>query len=299
MFIEIFMNVIIPVFFIIAVGYIMEKKFKLNMRTLSDLNFYVFVPALIFVKMLDSDLQPSKTIGILLFYLIHFAILFAISFILFSPKVVRQKRTTLTLCTVFHNAGNYGIPLMLLAYGTEGVSVIAIIMIALNLLCFTMGIFMMESEHKDMSKTMVNLLKIPVIYAIFIGFALRFFHLNPPHQIMIPIGHLADGLIAVALLTLGAQLALSKPGKDLKFVSLGVFMRLVIAPIIAVLLVPFFKFTGNIGPIMILSSGLPVAVNAYLLAAEYDNEAELASQLVFWSTVLSAFSIPVILYFLR
>ncbi|OGS19813.1 MAG: hypothetical protein A3J83_01240 [Elusimicrobia bacterium RIFOXYA2_FULL_40_6] len=298
MFLEIFMNISIPVFFIIAVGYLMEKKFKLNMRTLSDLNFYVFVPALIFVKMLDSDLQPSRAIGILLFYVVHFSILFAISFILFSPKGIKQKRTTLTLCTVFHNAGNYGIPLMLLAYGAEGVSVIAIIMIALNLLCFTVGVFMMESEHKDLGKTLINLLKIPVIYAILFGFAFRFFHLKPPQQIMIPVGHLADGLIAVALLTLGAQLALSKLEKDLKFVSLGIFMRLAVSPILAAILVPFFKFTGNIGPIMILSSGLPVAVNAYLLAAEYDNEPELASQLVFWSTVLSAFSIPIIIYFI-
>jgi len=51
----------------------------------------------------------------------------------------------------------------------------------------------------------------------------------------------------------------------------------------------------KISLLLIPSSGLPIAVNVYLLSVEYKNEPELASQMVFWTTLVSTFTIPAIL----
>ena len=47
-FLHILANNIVPVFVIIGLGYIISKKFNLNVFTLSKLNFYLFVPGFIF-----------------------------------------------------------------------------------------------------------------------------------------------------------------------------------------------------------------------------------------------------------
>lgn len=60
LFFTILANVILPIFVIIGVGFLMDRLFHLDMRTLSKLNFYVFIPALTFVKFLESDLSGES-----------------------------------------------------------------------------------------------------------------------------------------------------------------------------------------------------------------------------------------------
>ena len=46
---------------------------------------------------------------------------------------------------------------------------------------------------------------------------------------------------------------------------------------------------------VVISAGLPVAVNVFILSAEYRRDEELASQMVFWTTILSAITLSVLL----
>ena len=43
---HIFMNSMIPIFMLIGVGFVLDKKFKLDLYTLSKLNFYILLPTL-------------------------------------------------------------------------------------------------------------------------------------------------------------------------------------------------------------------------------------------------------------
>ena len=60
---QILYSVILPVFIIIGVGWLLDRKFQLDLPTLSKLNFYVFVPALMFVMLgmvMVSAFKPNK-----------------------------------------------------------------------------------------------------------------------------------------------------------------------------------------------------------------------------------------------
>lgn len=57
---------ILPIFTIIALGFILSKRFDLNIYTLSKLNFYLFVPAFIFVNLYTTNLNISM-LKVLLF----------------------------------------------------------------------------------------------------------------------------------------------------------------------------------------------------------------------------------------
>ncbi len=56
---------ILPVFFVIGLGYTIHKKFQLDIRSLSKVTFYAFVPALIFVKIYETNIHLDllKAIG--------------------------------------------------------------------------------------------------------------------------------------------------------------------------------------------------------------------------------------------
>lgn len=48
---------IIPIFILIFLGFILSKKFDLNLYTLGKLNFYIFAPVFIFFNLYNTDLS--------------------------------------------------------------------------------------------------------------------------------------------------------------------------------------------------------------------------------------------------
>jgi predicted permease len=65
-------NVIAPIFAIMGVGWAVQKYIGLDVRSLTKLNFWVFVPALLFVQIVESHLSPRDMILLA----IHFTLVF-------------------------------------------------------------------------------------------------------------------------------------------------------------------------------------------------------------------------------
>ena len=78
-------------------------------------------------------------------------------------------------------------------------------------------------------------LKMPLIHALWIGIAFNYYNLSLPIFIDIPIHHIADAFIAIALITLGAQLSQIELRSIFnKFVFTSAFVRLIIGPTLAI-----------------------------------------------------------------
>ena len=60
---QIFYQLISPIFLMLAAGYLLEKRFNLDLRTLSRISLYLFVPCLAFSKIYGSDV-PLPLLGI-------------------------------------------------------------------------------------------------------------------------------------------------------------------------------------------------------------------------------------------
>ncbi len=54
---------------------------------------------------------------------------------------------------------------------------------------------------------------------------------------------------------------------------------------------------GIAAQVILICSGAPTAINTVLLAIEFKNEPEYASQTVFFSTAFSALTVPIVIYF--
>jgi predicted permease len=277
------------------VGALLNRVRRVDLTTLTDLNFYVFVPALVFVKMLDADLAAGPLVTVGLFSAVHALLLLALAWAVFSRGALAHVRTAGGLCVVFFNAGNYGIPLTILAFGDRQVSVIAVVMIVQNLLTFTLGIWLLERKGVHPLRALVQMMKVPTVDAILLALALRGLRAVPPAPLRQVIDYLGDGLIPIALLTLGVQLGRSRPARDLLPLATVTVLRLAASPLVAALLVLAFRFGPPVSAVLIASAGLPVAVNVYILTARYREHEEFASQAVFWTTLLSAVTISVLL----
>ncbi|MEJ5252526.1 MAG: AEC family transporter [Chthonomonadetes bacterium] len=295
----IFWQVIFPIFFIILVGALLERALTLDISTLTRINFYAFVPALVFVKMLQADLALLTMGSIALFVLLHSALLFGLALLIYRHPLFAPYRKVLLLASMLTNAGNYGIPFVLLAFGDRYASVSAVIFLVQNLMTFTFGILLMESGQAQRAHILRSITRLPVIYALVGALALDAFSVKLPSPLAIPLDYMANALVPVALLTLGTQLGRGIGRPSVALLAIPVALRLVVAPLLALVLLPLFGLSADIGKVLVATAGLPIAVNVFILSAQYRTQETFASQVVTVSTLLSALTQSVWLTLLR
>ncbi|MFW5870334.1 MAG: AEC family transporter [Candidatus Sumerlaeota bacterium] len=292
---QILTDVILPIFVMIGIGILVDRSFKIDLPTLATLNFYVLVPALLFYLLSRSALHGSDLTRIALFTLGHAIVLFALGFGLFSMKEFKSSRVVMAMSSGFYNCGNYGIPLITLAFSAEAAGILAAVIMIQNLLNYTVGVLVFEKKKKSLARALAGLLKIPIIWAVAAGLAVNYLNLQMPVAVEDPITRMADCLVGMALFTLGVQLSRSLGFHQIFKLSFLSFVRLIISPVLAFFMVGFFGIQGETAQVLIVVSGAPVAVNVYIIAAKYKMDDDLASLAVFWTTLLSAATVTALL----
>ncbi|HSV27521.1 MAG TPA: AEC family transporter, partial [Sedimentisphaerales bacterium] len=215
-FLHIITDIILPIFLLISVGFAMDRKFRLDLDTLSKLNFYVFVPALLFVRLLAADATGASMLTVGLFTILQMALLFAISMLVYTHPRFRPSRAVLSMTSMFNNCGNYGIPMVIFAFpaNPELLGPLAVIIAMQNLANFTFGIWLFERRKNSTFNILKGFAGVPVVYALAAAVLMRYFNLEPLPQIGKPLEFLSDGLVSIALITLGAQLSRSLVKSD-------------------------------------------------------------------------------------
>src|SRR5690606_20508335 len=111
---------VIPLSVLISIGFLLHRVFRLDIKTLSKLIFYVFAPAVVFLKLYESNISWKVFSDIILFFLIFFTML-----VLITETVVRlrrfspSKRSAMRNSVIFYNSANYAIPLNQLVFANN------------------------------------------------------------------------------------------------------------------------------------------------------------------------------------
>lgn len=296
MFLTIFVNITLPVFILIGAGIILERTLKMDVTTLTRLSFNLFLPALVFIKTFDAGLSTQTFGSVTVINLVHTALIFGASWLLFSLPKFRDHRPVLTLAGLLPNAGNYGIPLATLAYGAAGANVMAIIVMLQILVTVTAGIFVIDSGKSNAREVILGFLKVPLLWSVIAALVLVALKIELAAPIRVSMEYLANGLVPLALVTLGIQLSRSRTGGNGLALPIVTIFRLAISPMLAFFLVKIWMLLlsvdlGVAGQVLVIAAGMPVAVNVFILASEYNRDSELASQTILWTTILSALTL--------
>ena len=105
-----------------------------------------------------------------------------------------------------------------------------------------------------------------------------------------------NALIAISLLTLGCQIAAYVPNFRNFLMYVSLFMRLVLTPIIALVILKLLQFEGVLAQALLISTAMPTAVYSSIIAQEYNNEPQFAAQTVVISTILSSLTLTLVIF---
>lgn len=284
----------LPVFLIALLGVLAERVLKPDVPGYIRLVLYVFVPFLVFHQVAGAG--PGRMeVG-------RFAAAFALTYVLLylaaralSPllRLPPAKARTLVAAAIFPNSGNMGLSVTLFALGEAGLERAVVYFLLATFVLFGFGPALFKGG--GVLRGLWLTLKLPFVWALFLGVGVAAFGLSLPEAISRAVVMLAQAAIPMLLLGLGMQIART-PFRLGGFELLASALRLVGGPLAAAAAAFVFGLTGLDRAVLVLVSGMPVAVNAYMLAAEFGGDGELAARTVAVSTAFSFLSIPAVLY---
>lgn len=312
-FLFILTNNIIPIFALIALGFLVSKKFELNINTLSKLIFYVFAPCFIFVYLYKTNIPLEMMKVMIIAFMILGANMLIAAFVSRIRGYSEGMKNAFANSIIFYNSANIGIPLITLVFSSEpfvinretpylNIALAAQIMVLTvqNISTYTIGFMNAGKANTQWKDTFIKVFKMPAIYAIVLAFIFKALPYDfKSFPLWSSLNYASNAMVSVSLIALGVQLSRTHIKLSNTEVYLSSFIRLLIGPILAIIFIHLFQMEGIIAQVIMISSSVPTAVNSALIAVEYNNHPDFASQAVMVSTLLSAVSLAFVIYLAR
>lgn len=296
----VFFQVVTPILVLLVIGGIMQRKFQFNLKALSNLITYCLMPSAVFVNIYETNVDPV-IVGKILIYLFAYSISLMILSTTISKvlKLEKKKSAIFKNSIVLINSGNYGIPVSQMVFHTQplGTAIQIITVIFQNLTTYTYGLYNLISTTKSGLEIARSIVKLPIVHGLILGIVLKIANIQLPEFLAISIGHMADAFVAIALLTLGAQLSKIHVSTMFnKMLYMSCIGRLLMGPLVAFAWISIFGFHGVVAQSLLIASSFPTSRNSSTLALEYDVESELAAQTVLFTTIVSCITVTIVIY---
>lgn len=285
------LNIILPVIFVVLIGYLWNRYNKdFNPIAVTKLVANIGLPCLIYDSLTRSNLTINIYFKIFLSAFSVLAIGFLFGYLLI--KIFRLPSIKLTTPLMHPNTGNMGIPLSLLAFGNEGLALAAGFASIVMVSHFTANTAISSGNY-----SLKRIILSPVLLSLIFSLIILFYKIEMPNFFNSITKILSGFVIPLVLLSLG--ISLSKINiKKLKIGFILGSFKLISGPFIGLLVVYLLKLDGNVAKVVILQASMPAAILTYLIAAQNNSYDQEIGTAVFVSTIGSAFSIPIILFFL-
>lgn len=294
-----FANNILPIILLSGAGYALGKALQIDPRSLGRVVFYIFSPVLIFNILVENKLKITEAAIIIAFALIFILSIGLVTFLIgYFLKLERHALVAILITTMFANTGNYGLPLVSFAFGEQALSYAGIYFITTTLLFYTLGIFLASLGHMSLKEAIVELFRIPMIYAVLLAILINLWNIEIPVPIARTVELAANGTIPLMLILLGVQLTQVEFSGNQRAMQLSVALRLIIAPLAALVFAGLFGLQGFPRQASVTQASMPSMVSATVLATEYNLDFKLVTAVVFISTLLSPFTLTPLLVFL-
>ncbi len=295
---------ILPIFFILLLGYtVVHFRYLESSITdvLTKLVFYVVIPPTFFIEIAKMSLSFSEYAPYMSAYFCSSMVLMLIAGVI-SKRIFRRTHSEIVInvmgCT-HTNTAYLAIPIFLQVFH-EAAPVAAVVMVQV---WFTMA-FLIGLEKGKLKHHQKSYIKIvvtnPMIVGIVLGVVFNVFSIHVPSMLEASLWLIRDSATFLALFTLGSSLAdknlmISKhESKEMFFV---VFMKSFIHPLMGYTMGKLWGVGKEQLFMLLLICAMPTAKNLFIFSQQYQVGTQRSNWIVFWTTVLSLFSIPLIAWY--
>ncbi len=296
------LTVVLPIFALIFAGWLVRRMDVLGLQATTELNrfvVYLALPALLFDIVANARWSELWQPG--------FIAVFGLSCLgVFALTLLIRLRGTRHLADAaidglnagYANTGFIGFPLALVALGKEALAPTLVATILTVCVLFAAAIILIEiglqTEQRGVRLVMKvarSLLRNPLLVAPALGALVPLAGLGVPVGVETFLKLLGGAASPCALVALGLFLAQKRPataGSLLGPTALLVAFKLLLQPALAWMLATFvFRLPPSLSHSAVLLAALPTGTGPFMLAEFYRREADVTSNVILVSTILS------------
>lgn len=277
-------QVIVPVFFVVAVGYLYGRRARPDLGGFNRVVLDLLSPMLVYTALASKDFRLQDHLPLIAGGAALVLACGAVAWLL--ARATRTQPRTLVPVVMFNNCGNMGLPLALLAFGPEHFGAAVALFSVSNVIHFSLGA-RITSAHASTR----DLLLSPLMLASLFGFASAIIGWRPPELIFNGMKLLGDAMLPLMLFALGVRLTMLRR-EDIPRGLLGAFARPVVGLALAVPLAWALGLEGAARAQLILFGALPPAVMQFLLAERYGQEPERVAAMILLGNALAIVFVP-------
>ena len=297
---QVFVNVILPIFVVVGVTWLFQRWRRLDVSVLSQTTLWLFSPAFVFSNILDQQVSLLGSVRITGSILLATVLMLALGYLV--SKIFRYDRKSTSafmLSTAFPNAGNMGLPVLLLAFGEAGIEVGILIFVVHAIVGFSVGIFVAASSEQVGWRPLIQVFRLPTMYAFGLALVVKYLGIALPAVVLEPVSILGAAAIPVMITVLGFQLGSGVETQNLRMLFMAVASRLIFAVPIYLVATLLLGLSGVTQGAIIVIGAMPSAVFTTILADEFGANPRFVTSSVVVSTAASVVSLTVLITLIR
>ncbi len=293
---DIFYANLLPVLLVAGAGFLFGRLVKPDIRVTNRLALYVLSPCLVFSLIAQSEVGGQEFGQIALLTVMNVLLAGGMTWGGARALHLNSAQTrAVMLAVMFVNAGNFGLAVNHLAFGETGLARAAVYFVTNSLLVYTLGLYIAAGHGVSPQAALKRVFSVPPVHAVVLAGLVRVTGCPLPAPVLRAITLIGQAAVPVFLLILGVQLSSVTRLQHWRPVIMATGVRLVIAPLMALGLAPMLGLTGPAYQASITQAGMPAAVINTILASEHEVEPGLVSSIVMLSTLLSPFTLTLII----
>jgi predicted permease len=292
------LNAVLPLVFLMLLGAFLRKINVFDEDFLGKANKFIF--KVLFPFFLFNNIYSSKISEEIDSNFIIFVVIISIAvvglLIVIIPKYEKDNKNRGVIIQGLYrgNTTLFATALISNIFGNEGLAIVTMLIAIISPTYIFLTVIILDlftDERQNYKKTLISILSNPLIIGSLLGIAVYTLQIKLPLAMEKTIADISKTVTPISLMILGGVIEINNIWKNRKKLILIAAVKLFIIPSFAALITIFFGYRGiELGAVLSMIAP-PTAVASYTLAQQHDCNDELAGQIVFFTTLISPFSI--------
>ena len=287
-------EILFPLFALVALGYVIGKRHRPELSGANRLNMDGFTPALVFAALAGRQVDVLAYLPLVLAALVLVLGSGALGWWL--AHRLQEDPRTLAPPMMFNNCGNLGLPLALLTFGEQALAPMVVLFIVSNLLHFSLGVWLLDRRAR-----LSHLWRVPSVLAAVAGLAVGAAGWTVWPPLLTTLKMLGDISIPLMLFGLGVRLA-ETPIRAWRLGVIVALARPLSGMALAAAMIGLYQLMDGAwrleplqAALLLLFGALPPAVLNYLFAERYGQEPDKVASIVLVGNLASVAFLPLAL----
>lgn len=288
---------LLPLYITVILGWLAGRFLQVSGKNIAGMMLYIVTPSVVFAGVMNAPLS----VGVIILPFVVFAfctVLGLLHLVVARGWLNNASANIIPLSVGTGNTGYFGIPVALLLFGEQGLSIYIVCLLGTTLYENSVGFYLAARGRFGVRDCLLKVARLPSIYAFCLAVVLNLSDLSIP-LVLVPLFDNLRGAYSILGMMIIGMSIMSFRGLagDLRFTALAFFGKFISWPLLAL---GFWWLDSRwlqiydlaVYQAIFLISITPIAANTVVIATLLDTEPQQAAGTTLLSTLFALGYIP-------